>query len=128
MNSNMNKSVSNEQETQAVNGWMMVLVNFVLVLGAVLWFITIVRGVQQTHENSGFWWLIPDLLIGITAAIFTGGYFTLQPNEARVLILFGAYKGTVRASGFWWANPFYTHNAKVPITGAEFQQRQAQGQ
>ena len=120
MNSNMNKSVSNEQETQAVNGWMMLLVNFVLVLGAVLWFITIVRGVQQTHENSGFWWLIPDLLIGITAAIFTGGYFTLQPNEARVLILFGAYKGTVRASGFWWANPFYTHNAKISLRARNF--------
>ncbi len=37
-----------------------------------------------------------------------GGYFTLQPNQARVLILFGAYKGTVRGSGFHWANPFYS--------------------
>ncbi|MGO9947152.1 MAG: SPFH domain-containing protein [Steroidobacteraceae bacterium] len=37
-----------------------------------------------------------------------GGYFTLQPNQARVLILFGAYKGTVRESGFHWANPFYS--------------------
>jgi regulator of protease activity HflC (stomatin/prohibitin superfamily) len=35
------------------------------------------------------------------------GYFTLQPNEARVLILFGSYRGTVRQSGFFWANPFY---------------------
>jgi regulator of protease activity HflC (stomatin/prohibitin superfamily) len=34
------------------------------------------------------------------------GFFSLQPNEARVLILFGAYKGTVRSSGFYWANPF----------------------
>ena len=39
--------------------------------------------------------------------VFLYGHFTLQPNEARVLILFGAYKGTVRTSGFWWANPFY---------------------
>ncbi|MGO9934350.1 MAG: SPFH domain-containing protein [Steroidobacteraceae bacterium] len=37
-----------------------------------------------------------------------GGYFTLQPNQARVLILFGAYKGTVRESGFHWANPFFS--------------------
>jgi regulator of protease activity HflC (stomatin/prohibitin superfamily) len=36
------------------------------------------------------------------------GCFSLQPNEARVLLLFGAYKGTVRASGFHWANPFYS--------------------
>jgi regulator of protease activity HflC (stomatin/prohibitin superfamily) len=36
------------------------------------------------------------------------GFMTLQPNEARVLILFGAYKGTVRRSGFHWTNPFYS--------------------
>jgi regulator of protease activity HflC (stomatin/prohibitin superfamily) len=36
------------------------------------------------------------------------GCFALQPNEARVLLLFGAYKGTVRASGFHWGNPFYS--------------------
>jgi regulator of protease activity HflC (stomatin/prohibitin superfamily) len=37
------------------------------------------------------------------------GFFTLQPNEGRVLVLFGSYKGTVRASGFHWGNPFYTN-------------------
>jgi regulator of protease activity HflC (stomatin/prohibitin superfamily) len=42
------------------------------------------------------------------------GFFTLQPNEARVLILFGAYKGTVRTSGFHWGNPFYT-NGPLPL-------------
>jgi regulator of protease activity HflC (stomatin/prohibitin superfamily) len=38
------------------------------------------------------------------------GFFTLEPNEARVLILFGAYKGTVRNSGFHWANPLYARS------------------
>src|SRR5262249_8180235 len=33
----------------------------------------------------------------------------LQPNEARVLVLFGHYKGTVRESGFHWGNPFYSY-------------------
>jgi hypothetical protein len=33
--------------------------------------------------------------------------FTLQPNEARVLLPFGAYQGTARRSRFLWANPFY---------------------
>jgi regulator of protease activity HflC (stomatin/prohibitin superfamily) len=47
-------------------------------------------------------------LIVILAIVLLSGHFTLQPNEARVLILFGAYKGTVKESGFWWANPFYT--------------------
>jgi regulator of protease activity HflC (stomatin/prohibitin superfamily) len=36
------------------------------------------------------------------------GLFTLQPNEARVLLLFGAYRGTVRQAGFHWGNPFYS--------------------
>jgi regulator of protease activity HflC (stomatin/prohibitin superfamily) len=35
------------------------------------------------------------------------GFFTLQPNSAAVLILFGQYKGTERREGFHWANPFY---------------------
>jgi regulator of protease activity HflC (stomatin/prohibitin superfamily) len=47
--------------------------------------------------------------------IALGGYFTLQPNEARILILFGAYKGTVRRSGFFWANPFYTKFTKMSL-------------
>jgi regulator of protease activity HflC (stomatin/prohibitin superfamily) len=34
------------------------------------------------------------------------GFFIVQPNEARVLILFGRYIGSVRDDGFWWANPF----------------------
>jgi len=37
------------------------------------------------------------------------GYFTLQPNQARVLVLFGAYRGTVKEGGFHWANPFYSN-------------------
>ncbi|HPF14283.1 MAG TPA: SPFH domain-containing protein [Planctomycetota bacterium] len=34
------------------------------------------------------------------------GYFVVEPNMARVLILFGKYQGTVRSSGFWYTNPF----------------------
>jgi regulator of protease activity HflC (stomatin/prohibitin superfamily) len=37
------------------------------------------------------------------------GFFALQPNEARVLVLFGEYRGTVRQSGFHWGNPFYSN-------------------
>jgi len=36
------------------------------------------------------------------------GFFTLQPNEGRVLVLFGTYVGSVRTSGFHWTNPFNT--------------------
>jgi regulator of protease activity HflC (stomatin/prohibitin superfamily) len=46
------------------------------------------------------------------------GHFSLQPNEARLLILFGNYRGTVRDSGFHWANPFYSrYRGRVPGKG-----------
>lgn len=44
------------------------------------------------------------LLSGLTAA----GLFTVEPNQAMVLILFGTYVGTVARSGWWWTNPFNT--------------------
>lgn len=49
----------------------------------------------------------------LTAFTMMGGLFIVHPNEAKALVLFGTYKGTVRADGFWWANPFFT---KQPIS------------
>jgi regulator of protease activity HflC (stomatin/prohibitin superfamily) len=48
------------------------------------------------------------IICAILSALVTPGFFTLQPNKAMVLILFGAYKGTVKANGFFWVNPFVT--------------------
>lgn len=43
----------------------------------------------------------------IVLALFVGrGLFILQPNEAKVLVIFGKYRGTVRESGWYWTNPF----------------------
>src|SRR6185295_906549 len=67
---------------------------------------------------------IPIPLIGLLMS----GFFTLQPNEARVLLLFGDYKGTVRDSGFHWANPFYTsgpQNFRVAAAAAAMQGKRA---
>jgi len=52
---------------------------------------------------SVLWFLIP---LVITSFISFGGFMIVQPNESKVLILFGKYTGTVRDSGFWWVNPF----------------------
>ncbi|TRX72132.1 SPFH domain-containing protein [Carboxylicivirga sp. M1479] len=39
------------------------------------------------------------------------GFFIVNPNSSKVLVLFGAYKGTVKENGFFWANPFYSKQA-----------------
>jgi regulator of protease activity HflC (stomatin/prohibitin superfamily) len=48
------------------------------------------------------------VIVGIGCLISLPGLLIVNPNEARVLQLFGAYKGTVKAPGLRWANPFYT--------------------
>lgn len=54
---------------------------------------------------------IPGIITGlgfITMAILACGFFVLQPNQARVMIFFGKYRGTYRQTGFFWVNPFMT--------------------
>ena len=52
--------------------------------------------------------LILSCVVFTVACIMCGGFFTVQPGQARVCVLFGQYKGTVRDEGFRWANPFYS--------------------
>ena len=107
MNANVIKSASSEREASALNGWLMLEVNLALLFGAVGWLIWMIVHAGKTNVDPGVLVLAPILIMAL-AVILLKGHFTLQPNEARVLILFGAYKGTVRQSGFWWANPFYS--------------------
>jgi regulator of protease activity HflC (stomatin/prohibitin superfamily) len=52
--------------------------------------------------------LVGTVLVLIFGLVLLSGFFTLQPNEAAALLLFGRFKGTVRSEGFHWANPFLT--------------------
>lgn len=44
----------------------------------------------------------------LTMLILSCGFFVLQPNQARVMIFFGKYRGTFRETGYFWVNPFMT--------------------
>jgi citrate synthase len=50
-------------------------------------------------------------LAGVVTFVLWLGLFTVQPNQARALTLFGDYKGSVKRPGLWWANPFMTKKA-----------------
>lgn len=106
----LTKQVSVEQPTTAVPGLPMLIFNLLAILGLAGGFIWTIARAARFDEPTVLFLLIPLGLLEAVAVLFLFGYFTLQPNEARVLILFGAYKGTVRDSGFWWANPFYSRN------------------
>lgn len=53
-------------------------------------------------------WIIPGIALIFLGGVGARGFFAPQPNEGRVMVLFGSYRGTVRRSGFHWANPFMT--------------------
>ena len=116
MNANTVKSANDERQAGAVNGWLMLFVNFALLMGGAVWLVRIIVSAASRHDPTALWWLIAAILLEVLGIILLFGHFTLQPNEARVLILFGAYRGTVRTSGFWWAHPFYARvRARIPL-------------
>ena len=57
--------------------------------------------------------LFGGLLLGIALLFVAPGFIAIEPNSSRVMTLFGTYIGTIRESGFFYANPFYT---KKPIS------------
>jgi hypothetical protein len=61
---------------------------------------------QAVASHSPFLALFAGLPLLVLASLAAAGLFTVQPNQAVVLILFGSYVGTVRESGWWWVNPF----------------------
>jgi len=50
-------------------------------------------------------WLV---IITVFGLFCIGGFVIVNPNESRVLVLFGAYKGTIKKNGFFWVNPFFS--------------------
>ena len=52
--------------------------------------------------------LLAGIGLLLVAAIGMGGFMAIPPNQARALLLFGNYRGTVRRSGFFWVNPFFS--------------------
>ena len=111
-------SVNRETTVTVHNGWTMlvlVLAFIALDIGLLVW--SIAAGVRDVGHPHGLPITVALLAIPVWIILLTG-FFTLQPNEARVLVLFGAYKGTVRESGFHWGNPFYTNGSGASAAAA----------
>ena len=112
--------VSSERQETAASGWIALPAILALLLGgAALLVYSMVR--VNAHAGPVFWWLLAlALLTEVLCVILLIGLFTLQPNEARVLLLFGKYHGTVRISGFHWTNPLYSPGHKISLRARTF--------
>jgi len=105
-----------ERERTVLSGWLMLPVAILLVLAMPA---ALIKGILAESIP----WIVLAILLAPFDFLMIWGFFTLQPNEARVLVLFGRYAGTVRKDGFHWTNPFSVHRGGL---GVQTQEKQAQ--
>jgi len=108
--------MNQERLIRVLSGWAILPLTILIFAGAVGAFVTFIFSAvdaDRTGNLPNFWWLVGFLFTLGLGIISCCGYFTLQPNEGRVLILFGDYRGTVRDSGWHFTNPF---NRKIRIS------------
>src|SRR3989442_7489233 len=90
-----------ERQRTAITGWVMLPVLLVLAVGALRFLFLAL----QARTIVG---VLAAVLLEAATVICFAGFFVVNPNEGRVLQLFGAYTGTVRTPGLRSASPFYT--------------------
>jgi regulator of protease activity HflC (stomatin/prohibitin superfamily) len=91
--------MTQEKVIRVADGWSMLAFNVLAFLASLALFALAAVG-------PGPILAVPGVFLLIATLISVNGHFTLQPNEACLLNLFGSYVGTVHDSGFWWTNPF----------------------
>lgn len=97
--------MKNEKEIRPGSGYLMLLVLFLVIAGTIAGLIALRS---------------PWFLLGLPLMILImRGFFIVNPNSSKVLVLFGAYKGTVKENGFFWANPFYARQ-KISLRARNF--------
>ena len=89
-----------------VNGIFMLLFNILLLAGSIYGFATGLV-VIETNSLLGTILLVLCILLFLFSLIAFIGFMMIEPNEARVMVFFGKYKGTVKENGFFWVNPFF---------------------
>lgn len=86
-----------------LNGFVALIANLLL-LAAMVYSIIVLAG----SETLVVWALAALIITAIAGFLMLFGYIMLEPNESRVLLFFGNYRGTFYDTGFWWINPFMT--------------------
>lgn len=97
-----------ERPYTPMSGWgplFVCVIAFAGGLGGLIW-----GAINLAEANPfAFGWLLVGCIIAMVCSFISAfGFVAIPPNEARVFLLFGNYKGSTRESGFFWVNPFYS--------------------
>ena len=95
--------MTQERERGAIPGiWSILLI----VIGVpILAFALLGYGIKNVEATPviGGAAVVASILVGITWFTLLGGFFIVEPNGSKVMVLFGKYQGTVKNDGFYWA-------------------------
>jgi regulator of protease activity HflC (stomatin/prohibitin superfamily) len=94
-----------EKIFKASSGYLFLLIGLLVVTAMVFAFI------------NEIYWLGAVLIV--LAMLILPGLMVVDPNESMVMVLFGAYSGTIKTNGFWWAVPFYVRK-KISLRARNF--------
>lgn len=92
-----------EREVRATNGWLMLFVTILMYaagIAGIPWL-----AVQDNAGTLGAGQVVAFIAVWLLAGLLSGGFFIVEPNGSKVLLLFGSYKGTVKQAGFHWVIP-----------------------
>jgi len=98
--------MKSEKEINGINGYAMLMLTIAII--AIIVFSIAIK-------------MVSIAVIGILAVIFIlRGFYIVEPNSSKVLLLFGTYAGTIKNVGFGWVNPFFVKQ-KISLRARNFE-------
>lgn len=94
-----------EKKYSPVSGYLVLVIELVLLAAIVFGFIEMM--------------VIPAAVLTLVFIVLVIGFTVVDPNHSSVLVLFGAYKGSIKTNGFYWVNPFFVRK-KVSLRARNF--------
>src|SRR5678816_4779865 len=101
------KDIHQEQPVRTYSGFVALAIGIALLVLAG-WLVNDIFANVRARVPISFATLAATVAVAIAAVLVLLGLYTLQPNEAAIIQLFGAYRGTTRTPGLRATNPFYT--------------------
>lgn len=104
------KNMKHEKEVRGISGALMLVISLALFAEGIYSIVDLARTGDATGTVSTMQ-VVVMFVSWLLWSLTLPGFFVVEPNGSKVLLLFGSYKGTVKNAGFHWTNPFMTKRA-----------------
>lgn len=94
-----------EKKYSPLSGYLFIILEIVVLATIILGFVTEL--------------FVPSVILIVAFILIATGFTVVDPNHSCVLVLFGAYKGTIKTNGFYWVNPFFMRK-KISLRARNF--------